>query len=127
MKWLIAIAWFLFGTAVVFVLPLYLEVKLLLWLGVGWYADKLRQNDDQATFWQSVKGLLVWVIVAAAVWLALGVLMCLPFYPGEPEMGAKLRIWAIAGVLAVWAASASESWLGRRVSRSDHPSEWPTA
>ncbi|BCL97653.1 hypothetical protein MAFF211491_21050 [Ralstonia solanacearum] len=45
-----AIAWFLFGTAVLLVLPLYLEVKLVLWIGVGWYADKLRRKpDDQAS------------------------------------------------------------------------------
>ncbi len=49
-RWVAAIAWFLFGTAVLLVLPLYLEVKLLLWLGVGWYADKLRRKpDDQAS------------------------------------------------------------------------------
>ncbi len=44
-RWLIAAAWFVFGTAVLLVLPLFLEVKLLLWVGVGWYADKLRRKD----------------------------------------------------------------------------------
>ncbi len=48
-RWVAAIAWFVFGTAVLLALPLYLDVKLVLWVGVVWYANKLRRKDDQAS------------------------------------------------------------------------------
>lgn len=126
-RWLLAVAWFLASTGVLLVVPLYLEAKLLLWIGVGWYADRLRRIDDQVPTLEAAQKLLLRLAVGTAVWIGVGALLSLSAYPGTPSTAAKLGIWSVAAFVAVWAASSGVNWLRKGGQREGYPPEWPTS
>ncbi|MGC0015618.1 hypothetical protein ACPPTR_08980 [Ralstonia pseudosolanacearum] len=76
-------------------------------------------------------GLLLRVALGVAVWFAVGVLLCLPFYPGVPADAIKRSIWMFATVVAVttiWKVDVQALMKKLREGRrGGYPPEWPTS